>query len=91
MVNQELREELQSRVDDELVFFDNLSFDNSIIGLTHDNRVAYLFSKMIDETKEQLDCGDDMEAIEWLEYNTIRGLSYYSHENKPVIIYDLDF
>lgn len=89
MVNKELREELISRVDDDLVFFDNLSFDNSIIGLTHDNRVAYLFSKMIEETKEQLNC-NDTDAIEWLEYNTIRALSYFGHENKPVIIYDLE-
>ena len=40
MVNKELREELQSRVDNDLLFFDDLSYDNAIIGLTHDNRVC---------------------------------------------------
>lgn len=87
MVNKELREELQSRVDNDLLFFDDLSYDNAIIGLTHDNRVAYLFSKMVIEAREQLQC-DEADAIEWIEYNTIRALNYYTEEDKPVIIYD---
>lgn len=87
MVNEELRKELQSRTDEELLFFDNLSFDNSIIGLTHDNRVAYLYSKMVLEARKELECSE-LEAIEWIDYNTIRALSYLSNENKPVIIFD---
>ena len=90
MKTEELREKIKEIAGCEIVFFDNLSFDNSIIGLTHDNKVAYLFSKMIEETKEQLNC-NDTDAIEWLEHNTIRALSYFGHNNKPVIIYDLEY
>ena len=87
MVKQDLREELQSSVDEELIFFDNLSYDNSIIGITDDNRVAYSYSKMIPEAMEQLEC-DEIDAIEWIEYNTIRALGYFNEEKKPIIIYD---
>lgn len=93
MVNNELREELKDRTDEPLLFFDDLSFDNSIVGLTHDDRVAYLYSKMIKEAMSELssdtyECTEE-DAIDWIDYNTIRALSYINDEHKPVIIFDL--
>ena len=87
MVKKELREELQDRTDEDLLFFDDLSFDNSIIGITLDGRVDYLYSKMIVEAMEQLKCSEE-EALEWIDYNTIRALNYITDEHKPVVIFD---
>lgn len=78
-INKEIRENLP----EDTMVFDNASYDNSIIGVSTDGRVVYSFSKMVEEL--MTDNGwSEMEAIEWIEYNTIRALPYLG-ENAPII------
>lgn len=88
MRNDELREELQHQYDNELIFFDMVAYDNSIIGITTDNRVVYSFSQMVEELSRDLEI-DELDAIEWIEYNTIRASAYFSEPNAPIIVYDV--
>ena len=81
MVNFEIREQLP---DDALVF-DNHAYDNSIIGVTLDGRVIYAVELMVAELMEDEEW-DETDAIEWIEYNTIRSLPY-AGKNAPVIVY----
>ena len=82
-VNLELREELP----EDAIVFDNMSYDGSIIGVTTDGRVVYDFEKMVEELAQ--DEGWSYEdAIEWIEYNTIRALPY-AGPNGPIIIYPI--
>ena len=82
-VNLELREELP----EDAIVFDNMSYDGSIIGVTTDGRVVYDFEKMVEELVQ--DEGWSYEdAIEWIEYNTIRALPY-AGPNGPIIMYPI--
>lgn len=66
----------------------NFSYDTALIGVTHDNRAVYDFNKMIDWLVETEKFTYE-EAIEWVEYNTIRALPYFG-ENAPIIMYPLE-
>jgi hypothetical protein len=79
-VNKELREKLP----DGTLILDNASYDNSIVGITFDNRLIYSFDKMIEEYMQENNC-EDIEAVEWIEYNTIRALPYMG-EKAPIIM-----
>jgi hypothetical protein len=70
-INTKIRDELVN----DYILFDNPYFDNSIIGISNDDRVVYDFDKMVQELKS--DEGITMEdAIEWVCYNTIRSIPY---------------
>lgn len=81
MVIAEIREQLP---EDALVF-DNASYDRSIIGVTLDGRVIYDFDLMVNEFAEENEC-EYSEAVEWIEYNTIRSLPY-AGSKAPLIVY----
>lgn len=66
-------------------YFDDLAYDEAIVGITHDNRVVYDSELMIQALIDH-DGMSYEEAIEWFEYNTLRGLDYFQNPNKPIII-----
>ena len=78
-------QELVDLYGDDLVIFRNPDYESAIIGVTYDNRVVYDYDKMVAD----LMATDGMsleEAMEFIDYNTIRALSYF--ESAPVIIYN---
>ena len=79
--------ELRSDLPEEAIVFDNVAYDNSIIGVTTDNRVVYDYDKMIEEMMIDEECSYD-DAVDWIDYNTIRSLPY-AGENAPIIMYKL--
>ena len=79
-VNILVREQLPS---DALVF-DNQSYDNSIIGITLDGRVIYSYERMVIECAEDNEWSEE-EAIDWIDYNTIRSLPY-AGEKAPIVV-----
>lgn len=71
---------------DEALVFDCPNFDTAIIGTTEDGRVVYDFELMVRQLSE--DDGMSYEdAIDFIEYNTIRSLPY-AGERAPIIIYN---
>ena len=81
-----INEEIRNKLPEEALVFDNASYDNSIIGITFDDRAIYSFERMIQEYMSDNDC-DEIEAIEWVEYNTIRALPY-AGDKAPMIVYE---
>lgn len=79
---------LRTLLPKDALVFDNASYDNSIVGVTTDNRVVYDYNKMIVELMEDEGWSYD-EAIDWIEYNTIRSLPY-AGEKAPIIMYGLE-
>lgn len=65
----------------------NDSYDDALIGVSEDGRAIYDFDKMVDWLVDKYGWTDD-EAIEWIEYNTIRALPYFG-EGAPIIMYPL--
>lgn len=88
------RDFLTENYGDDVILFDNPSFDSAIIGVTHDNRAVYDYDEMIDSlAKEYMAEGETTEeavtmAIEWIEFNTLRSLPYVS--NGPVVVFNTE-
>ena len=75
---------LEAGYEDVLIFTD-YSYDDALVGVTEDNRAVYDYNKMVDWLMREESWSMD-EAIEWIEYNTIRSLDYMGPE-APVVIY----
>ena len=83
----ELRESLLERDYENTAFFINPDFIDAIIGITDDGRLVYSYGKMV----ESLMNGDDMsyeDAVEFIDYNTVRTVPYMG-ECSPIIVYYL--
>ena len=71
-------------IEEEVIRLDNHHYDKSIIGMTEDGRLIYSFELMVQELMEDEGCSET-EAIEWLEYNTLKALPYMG-ERAPIIM-----
>ena len=80
MINLKIREKLPLGS----IIFDNAAYDNSIIGTTLDGRVIYELTLMVDEYMIENGCCEE-DAIEWIEYNTMRALPYFG-DKTPIIV-----
>jgi hypothetical protein len=69
-------------------FLTNFSYDTALIGVSEDNRAVYDFDKMVEWLIETEGFTYE-EAIEWIEYNTIRALPYFGG-GAPIIMYPLE-
>lgn len=70
---------------EDVIVFENPSYDRAIIGVNEDfTRAVYDSDLMVESLMED---GDDMsyeDAVEFIEYNTIRALPYI--QNSPIIV-----
>ena len=70
-----------------VLVFKNDSYDTALIGVSHDNRAIYSFEKMVDWLCNRDGMTHD-EAVEWIEYNTIRAIPYFG-DKAPIVMYGL--
>ena len=72
------------------IVFENPDYDSAIIGYdANDNRIIYDFDLMI----EHLIDADGMtyeEAVEFIEYNTLRAIPY-AGDRAPIVLNKIDF
>lgn len=87
-MNRELRNELSNIYGEELIVFDNPEFDKAIVGVTTDNRVVYNYRAMAEYFASVNKC-DVVEAMEFIDFNTIRALPYMGGY-APVIMFDIE-
>lgn len=71
-----------------VIVFSNYSYDDALIGISEDNRAIYDYNKMVEWLIEE-ELWSEEEAIEWIDYNTIRALPYMG-DNAPIIMYPID-
>lgn len=71
-------------IHEETLRFDNPSFDTAVVGIDYWGRLIYDYDKMIVELMETDNITEE-EAIDFIDYNTIRSLPYYG-EYAPIII-----
>lgn len=81
-----INEKLRKRLPDGAMVLDNASYDNSIIGTTLDGRVIYSYSRMVEEYRVEHNCSE-VDAVEWVEFNTIRALPYMGNK-APIIMFE---
>ena len=85
LVTSSVREAMRDLGYEELVIFDNPSYDDAIIGISSDDRVIYDYGAMMQCLMERGHM-DETEAAEFISYNTIRSLDYYPDDKKPIIL-----
>lgn len=69
---------------EDIVVLKDYSYDDALIGVTEDGRAVYDYDMMV----EWLVTTEGMtveEAIEWIEYNTIRALPYFGPD-APIVM-----
>ena len=82
-MNQLIRDALCDMGHEEAVIFDGPDYDEAIVGVTDEGLVVYDFDKMVEILVER-DNMEEIEAIEFIEYNTIRAIPYI--ENAPIVM-----
>jgi hypothetical protein len=83
-INNDIRMELY----EDSIVFDRPAFDNSIIAITTDGRAVYDYHKMVVELMED-DGISEEEAIDWIEYNTLRAIPY-AGDMAPIVVFMLE-
>lgn len=71
-------------IDEQIIVFDNPNFDNSILGISYDNRVIYDYQLMVQDLMKQDNINEE-DAVDFIDYNTLRSLNYMN--NGPIILY----
>lgn len=80
---EELREYLEAQGHDETVFFEHPSFVKAITGITESEQLIYDYDLMIAAAMEEEGWSVE-EAIEWIEYNTLRSIPYMGQAH-PIV------
>lgn len=75
--------------DDVKIFDDSLGFDyaDAFIGMSSDERAVYSYDKMIEHIMLKEGWPYE-EAVEWIDFNTIRALPYGGPKG-PIVVYDV--
>lgn len=81
---EELREYLEAQGHENTIFFENPSFVKAITGITDSEQLIYDYDLMIAAAMEEEGWTYD-EAIDWIEYNTIRSIPYMGHTHLPIV------
>lgn len=84
----ELKEYLREREYEDTVVFENPDYCTAAVGLTDGGRLVYNFELMAEYLMEK-DGMEYEEAVEFIEYNTIRALPY-AGEMGPIVFYGFD-
>lgn len=72
---------------EDLVVFENPSFDKAIIGVSHNDRVIYDYDLMVESAMEEEGWTEE-EARDWIDFNTLGSLVY--QDNAPIIMYKIE-
>ncbi len=72
---------------DGIKYLTNYSYDDALIGVSEDGRAIYDYDKMV-EWLVLNEGFEPSEAMEWIDYNTIRALPYMGSD-APIIMYPI--
>lgn len=86
MINKKKRDYLFNELALDCALFENPSYDNSIIGVTSTGKVVYDFDLMVEELSvdEKL---TETDALDFVDYNTMRTLPYIDADIRPIVIH----
>lgn len=82
-------EELLGEESKEVVLLKDIGYEDALVGVTIDNRAVYDYDKMVKHLIEKEGFESELDAIEWIDYNTLRALPY-AGKNAPLIMYSLE-
>jgi len=89
LIEKEERNSAKDRILDagfeDVIVFSDFSYDDAIIGVSTDGQAIYAYDLMVEWLIENEGMTEE-EAMEWIDFNTIRSLPY-AGENAPIIMY----
>jgi len=80
------REMIEDYGYEDVIIYENPSYDDAFIGVTNDNRAVYDYDKMIEWLIEK-EGMDYEEAVDFVSYND----SFYYGEGYPIILNVLNY
>ena len=82
---EEVKKYIREHWYEETVVFDNPAFATAFIGLSSDGRAVYDYERMVQSLMDE-DGMEEVDAIEFIDYNTIRSLPYM-YDKAPIVVY----
>ena len=73
---------------EDTIVLESPDYLSAIIGITEDGRLIYSYAKMVEHLIRE-DGMNEEEAIEFIDYNTIRAIPY-SGKMAPIVMYDIE-
>lgn len=73
---------------DDVTVFSGPSFKSALIGVTNDRRAVYDLDKMVESLVTEDNVSEE-EAIDFIEYNTLRAIPYEGI-HAPIVMFTLD-
>ena len=68
-------------------YLTDFSYDDALIGVTHDDRAVYDYNLMIDWLVKEQGL-TEQEAVEWIDFNTIGALPFGGSDT-PLVLFRL--
>lgn len=68
---------------EDIIVFDDYGVE-TLIGIDSENRAVYDYDKMVEWIMKTDKCSYD-DAVDWIEYNTIRSLPYVGNK-APIVV-----
>ena len=91
MINLKTEEDVKELITncgyENVIVFSNPDYASAFVGISEDNRAIYDYDNMIEFLMREYNV-TDMEAIEFIDFNTIRALPYIG-EGAPIIVHNL--
>lgn len=87
MTIEQLKELIAELGYDDVTVFEDYDYADAFIGMSDDGRAVYSYDKMVEWLMLKENWSYE-EAVEWIEYNTIRALPY-AGPNAPIVVYDV--
>ena len=72
---------------EDIIIFSGDSYDDALIGVSDDGRAIYDYDLMVEWLMVN-DNMTDVDAMEWIDYNTIRSIPYVG-DKAPIVMHRL--
>ena len=70
-----------------VIIFSDFSYDDALIGISEDDRAIYDYDLMVNWLIKNSNMTEE-EAVEWIDYNTVRSLPYFG-DKSPIVMYKI--
>lgn len=82
-----IKEKILNAGYENVIIFSDFSYDDALIGISEDDRAIYDYDLMVNWLIKNSNMTEE-EAVEWIDYNTIRSLPYFG-DKSPIVMYKI--
>lgn len=86
---EDVKELIEDHEYEDVIIFSNPDYASAFIGISDDGRAVYNYELMIEHLMNE-ESWTDSEAIEFIDYNTLRAIPYMGAK-APIIVFPLEY